>query len=311
MHRTPEEQLSNILRTLDGAYAPNTLRAYRADMAEFIRYAAETGQCPLPAEPATVASFLVLATDSGVKSSTIRRKVSAISTIHRLSDLPDPTKRSEVIIALRKVHRKLGRATKQAYGITAPMLERMLDATGGGLRGTRDRALLLLAYESLRRRSEICSLRVEDIEWESDGTSGILLRRSKTDQDGLGKWLYLSCRATDALKEWILKAGVEEGFIFRAVRGRGHLTPCLSEGQISRIYKRLAKSAEFPDAVTRGISGHSLRVGGAQELLRAGASLPQIMAKGGWGKTDTVMRYVERAKPQGAARFPPATDWSS
>jgi hypothetical protein len=37
-----------------------------------------------------------------------------------------------------------------------------------------------------------------------------------------------------------------------------------------------------------------MRVGGAQDLLRLGASLPQIMVKGGWAKTDTAMRYVER-----------------
>jgi hypothetical protein len=38
---------------------------------------------------------------------------------------------------------------------------------------------------------------------------------------------------------------------------------------------------------------HSLRVGAAQDLLKNGATLPQIMVKGGWVKVDTVMRYVE------------------
>lgn len=38
-----------------------------------------------------------------------------------------------------------------------------------------------------------------------------------------------------------------------------------------------------------------MRVGAAQDLLRIGASLPQIMTKDGWSKTDTVMRYVERS----------------
>ncbi len=39
-----------------------------------------------------------------------------------------------------------------------------------------------------------------------------------------------------------------------------------------------------------------MRVGGAQDLLALGASLPQIMVKGGWVKPDTVMRYVERVR---------------
>jgi len=39
-----------------------------------------------------------------------------------------------------------------------------------------------------------------------------------------------------------------------------------------------------------------MRVGAAQDLLNVGASLPQIMVKGGWAKTDTVMRYVEKTR---------------
>ena len=41
-----------------------------------------------------------------------------------------------------------------------------------------------------------------------------------------------------------------------------------------------------------------MRVGGAQDLLKTGASFPQIMFKGGWAKTDTVMRYVDRVRPE-------------
>ena len=35
----------------------------------------------------------------------------------------------------------------------------------------------------------------------------------------------------------------------------------------------------------------------AEDLLNVGASLPQIMTKGGWSKTDTVMRYIEKVRP--------------
>lgn len=76
---------------IDGAYAPNTLRAYKADMLEFIAYCDKKGDCALPASPKTVAEFLMQTVPEGVKSSTIRRKVSSISAIHRLSSLDDPT----------------------------------------------------------------------------------------------------------------------------------------------------------------------------------------------------------------------------
>ena len=64
-------------------------------------------------------------------------------------------------------------------------------------------------------------------------------------------------------------------------------------GQINRIYKRIARAAGLDESVIKGISGHSMRVGHAQDLVNSGASMPIIMSKGRWSKTDTVMRYVE------------------
>jgi hypothetical protein len=41
------------------------------------------------------------------------------------------------------------------------------------------------------------------------------------------------------------------------------------------------------------ISGHSIRIGAAQDLLKEGKTFPEIMLKGRWLKIETVMRYVE------------------
>ena len=54
----------------------------------------------------------------------------------------------------------------------------------------------------------------------------------------------------------------------------------------------------FKSIATRGeldpkeITGHSTRIGDAQDLLDGGASIGQIMAKVRWSKVDTVMRYL-------------------
>ena len=37
---TASKSLSNLIDHIDGAYAPNTIRAYKSDMEEFIRYCA-------------------------------------------------------------------------------------------------------------------------------------------------------------------------------------------------------------------------------------------------------------------------------
>jgi integrase len=174
----------------------------------------------------------------------------------------------------------------------------LIAACNNDLHGLRDRALLLVAYDSMRRRSELISLRAEDIEWLPDDEAFILLRKSKTDQLGMGKWVHLTTETTKALNQWLSAAKIKEGLIFRGVRSSGTITDGLCESRISRIYKSLARKAGLCESVVQSISGHSMRVGGAQDLLKIGASLPQIMVKGGWAKTDTVMRYVDRVRPE-------------
>ena len=105
----------------------------------------------------------------------------------------------------------------------------------------------------------------------------------------------LTAETTQAIKCWLDAANLKDGLILRGIKPGRHITPSLCESRIPRIYKSLAKRAGFEENVVSGISGHSMRVGGAQDLLGLGASLPQIVTKGGWSKTDTVMRYVERS----------------
>ena len=295
---TASQKLAQLLIHVDGAYAPTTLRAYKADMLEFIAYCEKNGFCALPAEPKTVAEFLMQTVPQGIKSSTIRRKVSSISAIHRLSSLEDPTKHSEVRIIQRKIYRQLGTRFDQAYPITRALLTRLLAACEDDLHGFRDRALLLVAYDSMRRRTELISLRAEDIEWIPNTEASILLRKSKTDQEGCGKWIHLTSESTQALHQWLSAAKISEGLIFRGVRSSGVITDGLCESRVSRIYKTLARKAGLDESIIQKISGHSMRIGGAHDLLNMGASLPQIMVKGGWANTDTVMRYVERIRPE-------------
>ena len=210
----------------------------------------------------------------------------------------DPTQDTEVKLELRRMYRTLGRECKQAYGINNTTLRTMLSATDESLRGIRDRALLLMAYDSLCRRSELVSLQVEDLVVihnlpEPEPSLKLKLRRSKTDQDATGRWLYLGIDAQKALNDWLKATNIQSGKIFRGIRKKVELSEGLNSSQINRIFKKLAKRSKVDPAVIQQISGHSIRVGAAQDLLLSGASLPMIMNRGRWTKTDTVMRYIE------------------
>jgi len=286
--------LNSLIEHIDGAYAPNTIRAYRVDFLEFVKYCDEKKKKAISAEPNVISEFLMTFRDTGLKMSTIKRKVSSISAVNRLLDLDDPTKHSEVQIACRKLLRLIGNRFNQAHPINNNALQKLIQATGSDLRGHRDRTLIMLGYDSMRRRSELVSLRVEDIEWDDQKCASILLRKSKTDRMGQGKWIHLSLAVSQQLRSWLDQSNISEGFIFRGVNLKGKITNELGPGQVGRIYKQLARKATVDESQIKHISGHSMRVGAAQDLLLQGASLGQIMIKGGWTKTDTVMRYVER-----------------
>ena len=293
MNRT-QIKLNGILNTISDAYATNTIRAYRADFEELILFCKENKLSALPAKPPTVAKFIDEVANTKITSASIRRKLVSIAAIHRWANLIDPTKSPEVKLSVRKMHRKLGRLCGQAEPINKDRLEKMLLAAKDDLRGQRDRTLLMLAYDTMRRRSELASLLISDIRKTNTGAS-ILLRRSKTDQERLGTWLHITEPTYRQIQAWIIDANISSGKILRGIKINKKITNGLTGAQIGKIFKRVAILAGIDQRTVSQISGHSIRVGAAQDLLLAGASLPQIMAKGGWTKIDTVMRYIERA----------------
>jgi site-specific recombinase XerD len=285
--------LIKTVEKIDGAYAHSTIRAYKSNFEAFIKYCDENNVNALPAKPETVAIFIKnLSTQ--LKSSSIKVAVASIAALHNLNSLKDPTQHPDVKIEMRRMYRTLGRYAKQAYGINKDLLEKMLAATDNSLRGVRDRAILFVAYDSLCRRSELVSLAFEDLTINNqDGSIKLKLRKSKTDPHGIGKNLYLSDEAQHAIKEWIVKSKISSGKIFRAITVSGKIRGSLNSSHIGRIYKKIAQLSMFDQSIIKNISGHSLRIGAAQDLMLLGKTLPDIMNRGRWSKLDTVMRYLE------------------
>lgn len=296
MNTTASIKLKETISRIDGAYAPSTIRAYRANFEKFIDYCSENHKEALPAKDESVANYIQHLTRLGLKSASIRIAIAAVATIHKLNGLDDPAQKPTVKIEMRRMHRLLGRANHQAYGITSTLLEKLANTTNDSTIGLRNKALLMIAYDTMCRRSELVSLRIQDIRYlESNEvvTCSIILRKSKTDQNAIGKHLHLSARTANALKAWLSKINESHGSIFRGVTASGKITSGLSEGQINRIYKGLARTAKIDQEVINNISGHSIRVGAAQDLVHKGVSLPILMSKGRWTKPETAMRYVE------------------
>jgi integrase len=108
----------------------------------------------------------------------------------------------------------------QVRGLVWAEIEAFRSIEPRTLRDMRDRALVAVAYDTMRRREELVSLRVEDLAEASDGSGSILIRRSKTDSAGEGATAYLSPLTMRLFKEWISKVGIMEGAVFVRVVGK-------------------------------------------------------------------------------------------
>jgi site-specific recombinase XerD len=295
MNTTSKQLLKETIDKIEGAYAPATIRAYRANFDRFINFCELHKESALPADSKIVTMYISELSDGRLKSASIRITIASISAIHRLNQFNDPTTHPEARIEMRRMHRKLGRESRQALGINSETLKIMLASTDNSLIGLRDRTLLLTAYSAMCRRSELIALNIEDINYSKDNSMKIKLSRSKTDQDGLGRWLHLSKEAQSAIEDWLERSAILRGKLFRGINKGNQLSESLNSSQINRIYKKLARKAQINPEIIKNISGHSMRVGAAQDLLTSGTSLAKIMQQGRWSKTDTVMRYVENA----------------
>ena len=188
-----EDPLTAYFEAARGALSRNTERALRSDVQIFAAWCRRHVRAAFPADAATVVEFV---DDMGrVKTpATVRRYVSSIATLHRALRQPSPLDSSSVRFALKRMHRRRGRRQAQVRGLTWPLRNRLLEATGDRLIDARDRALLAVGYDTLLRRTELVSLEVPDLLEEIDGSATLLVRSGKTDADGRGATLYLARR---------------------------------------------------------------------------------------------------------------------
>jgi site-specific recombinase XerD len=269
----------------------NTRRAYRADWEHFAAWCAARGLSSLPAAPATVALYVTDMADT-FKPSTISRRMVSIAQVHKRAGHTSPTTDERVRLVNAGIRRVHGVAPRQVRPVVTEDLRRMVETCGVDPAGVRDRALLLIGFAAALRRSELVGLDAADVEETHDGLV-VTVRRSKTDQEGLGRKIgvpYGSHPATcpvRAWRAWVNTAGITAGSLFRAIDRHGNIAAGrLGDRGVALIVKRRAEAAGI-DPCT--VSGHSLRAGLATSAAAAGVSERAIAATTGH-KSMTVLR---------------------
>ena len=285
-------KLDKCLQKLEGAYAPNTLRSYYADARAFVDWCGERNVEPFPIASKTLCAYIEYLQVNAAYSSVLRR-ISSLRRLNKMLGFEDKTRTEAVYLAIRRLKRSKCMEQRQAVGINHDILVKMIAAQPDTLAGTRNRALLFLGYDFLARRSELVAIRSDDLKFTPDGALKGMIWKSKTDQYGRGRLVFGSERSAKLVRKWLRLKPTEIQSVFCAINHGKCEDRAICDRNVNDIIKRSVvkvKRCERPSDLK--VSGHSLRVGAAQDLLIRGYDLAAIMRAGGWSDPSTVSRYL-------------------
>ena len=283
------------------ADAASTLRAYRADLANFRAWCMTHGLQPMPAAPETVGAYLAAA-GLGYALSTLRRRVAAIARAHRIAKQPLDTRHPAIRETLRGIARTHGQPARRSAALTTREIRRLVQACGADLAGARDRALFLLGFAGALRRSELVGLDVEHATPTAEGLR-LLIVRSKTDKAGEGAEIGIprgrspeTCPVA-ALAAWLAAAELKAGPIFRKVTRWGAVEPArLHPDAVRQILRRRAAQAGVKGTLFEPVTPHGLRAGFVTTAYKNGVPDEEIMGHTRHRSLTTMRGYVRRAK---------------
>lgn len=286
-HPSSRKMSPQVRQYLLASLSENTRRAYSNDLAHFMQWGGR-----IPATPECVASYLAVHANQ-LSYATLSRRVVAIGKAHTAKRLVSPTHAGLVKATLHGIRRTNGSAQRRV----APALLHDVQAMVTGLRGMkgmRDKALLLVGFAGAFRRSDLVAIQVENICLVEEGLV-IHLLRGKTDQAGLGRdtaipFMRGKYCPVKAVKEWLAYSGITSGSLFRRISRYGQvLAHGLSAQSVALIVKQRAASVGL-DA--RNYSGHSLRAGLVTSAAKSGVSAWKICQQTGHQSEAVMQRYI-------------------
>jgi site-specific recombinase XerD len=296
------------------ALSENTRRAYRSAWEDFLLFCENKEFQPLPAAPGTVAlylSFLARKIDhetgeiikEGLSVPTLEQRLSAIKHFHKEGGHESPTSTRAVKKVMAGIRRRQRHRSEEAKPLMTYHIKRMVDSlskkaeiyaakkrdrakTPSGAELTkgerrylrlleiRNRALLLVGFAGALRRSEIASLRFEDLSKEPGLGLTLDIRRSKTDQEGKGDLIYMRRLESEydpvrALDAWREASGLNQGAVFRPVtRGGNAQEKPITGRTVNNVVQEAVRLAGLSDP--EEYSAHSLRAGHATQATKNG-----------------------------------------
>lgn len=262
---------------IEKGLAPNSVEAYRRDLARFGTVAAREGGDEVPGVEG-VRTYMNSLREAGLSSRSIARHLTTLRNFYRFLLREeridtDPT----AIIPLPRQWKSLPKY------LTTGEVDRLLEAPElGKPTGARDRAMLEMLYAAGLRVSELCQLQVTDL----DPDLGIVRVLGKGNKHRIVPVGSSALGAVD---------GYLKGARLKLLRGRGsrYLFVTARGSRLTRqgFWKALAGYGRKA-GITRRLTPHIVRHSFATHLLEGGADLRSVQTMLGHADISTTQIYT-------------------
>lgn len=262
-------------------YSPHTLRAYRADLAEFAAFLEEAGVGgPQAVTHLVLRKLLAQLRSRGVSKRTVARKLAALRSFFRFL-CKEGVVGSNPVAAVRTPRRE--KRLPQVLGDEE--VARLLEAPAGDdLASLRDRAILETLYSTGMRVSELVSLDVRDVDFFAE-IAKVMGKRRKERMCPLGQYALRALRAyLEARGISQVKAPTCAEPLFLNLRRGTRLT---ARSIARMLAKRLAEAN-----LSAKITPHSLRHSFATHMLDRGADLRAVQELLGHASLSSTQIYT-------------------
>lgn len=235
----------------------------------------------------------------------IEEAVNAVSWVHILAVVEDPTKHPLVVQVVAGAKRILARPTLKKEPITAEILGSLVKRFGqlnASLSDIRTLAICLISYAGFFRYNEISNLKESDVCVYQDHLE-IFVESSKTDQLRDGAWVVIARTKTDLcpvtmLERYIRVASITgdpEKFLFRGLVNTKTGSKLRPSGNLSytRVRELVLEKLSILGLDKSRFGLHSLRSGGASAAANAGVPDRWFKRHGRWRSENAKDGYVK------------------
>ena len=261
---------------LNGIANENTRNAYENGLDSFLSWFYTEGKTVL--NKTAVQEYRAMLDMEGQASATINLKLAAVRrlVVEAIDNgILDPIAGQGIL----RVKGIKARGVRTGNWLTKQQAQEIINAPDiSTLKGLRDRAILAVALGSGLRRSEIANLKVDNIQMRD--SRWVIL-----DITGKGEKIRtvpIASWVKEAIDQWLSKANITDGFLFRSTQYKGKL-----------IGKKISDQA-IQDVIIKftGLSAHDMRRSFAKLAYKGGAAIEQIKFSLGHQKMATTELYL-------------------